>query len=768
MGTEMMSDSEHRSGNTNSVAATLPSLVKQVKENSFAILSNNFSHFFTSCDDLFFDLASKAGSNKEQNLYFDSMREVRMKKPQVWSLFKEGFEENFRNLTKSRISGASKKSQQENISLESIQLVDKDDMEQDVAIVGIVNKARIDNQELLYQLNCRFDYLLPDVKVNEGNNPLDPAQICNAVARALRVLDLDIRCKVILLKHLDRTVIVELKNIYSLANELMVSAGVLPQIRFGVKKTPSAVAPGIAEAAAVAAAADPALAQGIAQAAAAAMGQVGAQAQSGMPAAGYSGTVSLGQVLSMFQQLRQTGIHIPNAVSRPVTATSAPIAPEQLIDSLTTLQLSADYLEQPHLYNIRTVVEKVLEENKAKGKPDALNQSDEDIINLVAMFFDFVLDDRNLPVPFQALISRLQIPVLKVALKDREFFSHSDHPARKFINDIAASAVGWDQAEKEAQDLLYKEVNRVVHHVIEHFSGDIVVFEQALVQLQNALKSELNKATVLEKRTQEAAQGKAKAEHAREQANQALFKRLRDAHIPDNVMSFLVRDWQKVLMYVHLKHGAESTEWLDANQVIDDIAWALRPHQDERSLARVERLRDEVIHKVSHGLEGGSISRESVLNTLSVIEQTFELVLQQRLDESQLTGLLPEHLAALGQAPTVPGKTWEDMTALERQQLKMQAAAQEYVAKANSMRPGTWVIYSPPNSPRTFRCKLAMITDPGESLVFVNRFGLRVFEKRVNEVAHDLQKGYVKLLDSGMLFDRAMGNISNRLKKLAS
>lgn len=762
MGSEMMSDIEHRSGSTNSVAATLPSLVKQVKENSFAILSNNFSHFFTSCDDLFFDLASKAGSNKEQNLYFDSMREVRIKKPQVWSLFKEGFDENFRNLTKGRFASAAKKSQLENISLESIQLVEKDDMEQDVAIVGIVNKARIDNQELLYQLNCRFDYLMPDVKVNEANNPLDPAQICNAVSKALRVLDLDIRCKVILLKHLDRTVIVELKNIYSLANELMISAGILPQIRFGVKKHASAMQPAGTNTGAV----DPAAVQGAAPLQGI-PGQMAGQSQASAPGT-FTSTVSLGQVLGMFQQLRQSGVHIPNAVSRPVTNTSSPIAPDQLVDALTTLQLSADYLEQPHLYNIRTVVEKVLEENKARGKPDALNQSDEDIINLVAMFFDFVLDDRNLPVPFQALISRLQIPVLKVALKDREFFSHSDHPARRFINDIAASAVGWDQVEKEAQDQLYKEVNRVVHHVIEHFTGDISVFEQALVQLKNALKGETNKASVLEKRTQEAAQGKAKAEHSREQASQALLKRLRDAHIPDNVMSFLVRDWQKVLMYVHLKHGSESTEWLEANQVIDDIAWALRPHQDERSLNRVERLRDEVVRRVSHGLEGSSISRESVLNTLSVIEQTFELVIQQRLDESQLTGLLPEHLAALGQAPTAPGKSWEEMTAVERQQLKMQAAAQEYVAKANSLTPGVWVVYSPPNSPRSFRCKLAMITDPGESFVFVNRFGLRVFEKKLNEVAHDMQKGYVKLLESGMLFDRAMGNISGRLKKLAS
>ena len=77
---------------------------------------------------------------------------------------------------------------------------------------------------------------MPDVRVSETNNPLDPAQICASVTEALTALDLDIKCKVILLKHLDRTVIVELRNIYSLVNDLLVSAGVLPQIHFDVRK----------------------------------------------------------------------------------------------------------------------------------------------------------------------------------------------------------------------------------------------------------------------------------------------------------------------------------------------------------------------------------------------------------------------------------------------------------------------------------------------------------------------------------------------------
>jgi len=742
----------------------MPTLIKQVKENAFSILSNNFSQFFSSCDDLFFDLASKAGTNNEQNLYFDSMREVRIKKPEVWSIFKARYEENFRGLTKGRITGRNDSAQpntDDSFSLESIQLVGKDDMEQDVAVTGIVNRARIENQELLYQLNCRFDYLMPDVRVNEANNPLDPAQICSAVTESLKALDLDIKCKVILLKHLDRTVIVELRNIYALVNDLMVSAGVLPQIRFDVRKNKSSTGP-------VAAAYEQPKQEGAYEAGAnqPQPGAVpGAGTGAGIPM-GNSG-VTLGQVLGIFNQLRTSGVSVPGAISRPATAGSNPIPQQNLLESLTAMQLSSDYLQSPQNFDVRNVVAQILDENKKSGKEDALDESDEDIINLVAMFFDFVLDDRNLPVPFQALISRLQIPILKVALKDKHFFTHSDHPARRFINEIATSAVGWDESSESQQDKLYKEVNRLVHDIIENFTGDVSIFEKALASFESATKLDQTKANVLEKRTQEAAQGKAKAEHAREQANETIYSRLKDCQLPEYIIEFIVKDWQKVLLYVHLKNGIESTEWLESKQVVEQLVWAFRPHSDERSLRRLAKIKDEILRKVSHGLEAINVSRESILNTLSIMQQTFDQVMNQKLDERDLTSLQPAHLAALGQAGDMQSEDWENMTAVQRQQLKIQAAAKEHITKASKLRPGTWVDYSPPNSAKTFRCKLAMVTDPGETYVFVNRFGLRVFDKKLNEFAADMQRGYVKLLENGVLFERAMGNISDKLKKLA-
>ena len=49
--------------------------------------------------------------------------------------------------------------------------------------------------------------------------------------------------------------------------------------------------------------------------------------------------------------------------------------------------------------------------------PEKVTDTDADVINLVAMLFDFILDDDNLPIPVKALVGRLQIPLLKVAIE---------------------------------------------------------------------------------------------------------------------------------------------------------------------------------------------------------------------------------------------------------------------------------------------------------------------------------------------------------------
>ena len=91
---------------------------------------------------------------------------------------------------------------------------------------------------------------------------------------------------------------------------------------------------------------------------------------------------------------------------------------------------------------------------QADDKKLGIAKIDEDIINLVAMFFDFVLDDHNIPDNVKALIGRLQMPILKVALKDKSFFTNTEHPCRHFINELSRISIGLGQNDANAHELL--------------------------------------------------------------------------------------------------------------------------------------------------------------------------------------------------------------------------------------------------------------------------------------------------------------------------
>jgi|GEM_PF-1349418 len=61
----------------------------------------------------------------------------------------------------------------------------------------------------------------------------------------------------------------------------------------------------------------------------------------------------------------------------------------------------------------------------------------EDTIDMVAMMFGFIQQDKALPPAVQALLSRLQLPYLRLALTDQGVFSDPDHPARALMDRLA-------------------------------------------------------------------------------------------------------------------------------------------------------------------------------------------------------------------------------------------------------------------------------------------------------------------------------------------
>ena len=110
--------------------------------------------------------------------------------------------------------------------------------------------------------------------------------------------------------------------------------------------------------------------------------------------------------------------------------------------------------------------------------------------DVLASIFDRIFDDTALPVSVKALLGRLQIPALKVAVRDPELFKSESHPLRMLIDRIAA--LGKEQGTTLTEnDAFYKLLAQTVKTVQAENATEAGVLEGALIRLNTSVILEL-------------------------------------------------------------------------------------------------------------------------------------------------------------------------------------------------------------------------------------------------------------------------------------
>ncbi|HEY7883995.1 MAG TPA: DUF1631 family protein, partial [Cellvibrionaceae bacterium] len=469
--------------------ARLPAEMHQVREKARQKLQGMLRALFDKADDALFELADQATNNHDQNLYFDSMRQVRLRRRET----EEGF---FRQLDVSfaRLLDTSAPAQEiVEPELDSLSLVGNDELEELVASETMINRANEQFAERVQHLTLRMDQLVP-VKIYQQNNPVGCDTICKAFVEVASSIDIDVKARLVLFKLFDKFVMTQLGSLYDLLNQQLIEANILPSLqRAQVKKQRSAPSGPRTEAEA---SDDNGSADQLLGTLRELLGRPGVAGQGGnatpgQQAAGGSGgdSISSGDLLSLLTQAQQH--------SQPRASAAA----------------SAE--------DVKVLVTQLLAQ-AGSGKQN-INQVDEDVINLVSMMFEFILEDRSLASPMKAQLARLQIPMIKVAIADKSFFGKGGHPARRLLNEMATAALGWQDTgdEARAKDTLYQKIDHTIERILNEFTKDIGIFETLLLEFRAYQEKEKRRAKILEQRTLDAEDGKAKSENARAEVKAA-------------------------------------------------------------------------------------------------------------------------------------------------------------------------------------------------------------------------------------------------------
>lgn len=731
---------EHReAGSSNPV----PTQVVRIRDTVVAGLGDLLQGAFDAVDDSLFELANNARSNNEQNRYFEAMREIRIKRKGVERHFQNAVAQLFADPPQSG-GVAADESLASQTNPDSLSLVGDDDLEEQVALNAMISKSKVHFQGPLLQLQTRFSEVYPGASDDAPMNPMAPEHLCSAFVEAIQALEIQIRERLILLKQFDRYVVSNLGMLLDEANRILIQAGVIPNFRYHGKagKQHSKTA---------------------SDAPAGAAGEEGGANTE--PAAtedqqGHHEGAMFDQIQQMLALQRANAgmpprasdpnIHVVGGAELATLLSSLPQHPpgEQISGNLSA--------GEPVMVDLHQVVQQLLAqaETTSDGKKPALAEMDEDLINLVSMLFEFILDDYNLSAPVQVLISRLQIPILKVVIKDKSFFSKATHPARRLLNSLARAGIGWSESDEKTRDKLYEQIHAIVVRILNEFDGDVTLFETLGEEFEQFLARENRKSSLVEQRTRESERGRIKSQKAQETVDQLLQKKLARYKLQEPVRNILINGWSRVMFLAYLRDDVEH-RWLQTVRVVDDLIWCLHPHQEDEERDQWVRVVPGLLKSLRAGLE------EVSYNSSKLDEMMADL--KHELTEAFRANALAEAMEDSPEPEPEEDIPTAHQTAIERQQELEDAAIAEYVAQIDAIEIGNWVEFNLVNG-ASFRCKLSAIIEEADCFVFVNRMGLKVIEKTRTDLAHEMRRGRLTVLEQGALIDRALDAVVGSLR----
>ena len=201
--------------------ARLPVILLQVHDKAAQQLRNNLQVLFENADATLFKMADKAQNNTEQSLFFEAMRDVRLKRKNIERGFLERLFEAFMRLTQPNLQGIAPE--------QAVFSLMADDLERTQVTHAMVTRVLTRSQLALCQLSTRLN-TLSCVPLDEHNNPLGPAMLCEYFLQAKREQGMDIKVKLIMMRLFEKYLLDQTGHLYADANQLLIATGVLPEL----------------------------------------------------------------------------------------------------------------------------------------------------------------------------------------------------------------------------------------------------------------------------------------------------------------------------------------------------------------------------------------------------------------------------------------------------------------------------------------------------------------------------------------------------------
>jgi hypothetical protein len=226
-----------------------------------------------------------------------------------------------------------------------------------------------------------------------------------------------------------------------------------------------------------------------------------------------------------------------------------------------------------------------LREKTAELKQKAETKGEKATIEIVALMFQAILAEERIPPGIRVWFARLQMPVLRVALEDGDFFGSADHPARLLIDRMGSCVMGFDGMDVQSSTM-ETEVKRIVQVIEQYPETGKKVYQIVYDEFQKFLSKFLTEKGTTQKVVSVAQQVEQK-ETLAIQYTIEMRDMLKDMPVRDDIRDFLFKVWAEVLAVSALRKGARHADTQTLKKCATDLLWAASAKPSRADRARV-------------------------------------------------------------------------------------------------------------------------------------------------------------------------------------
>ena len=237
-----------------------------------------------------------------------------------------------------------------------------------------------------------------------------------------------------------------------------------------------------------------------------------------------------------------------------------------------------------------------LRQQSTELKKKAETKNEKATIEIVALMFQAILQEDRIPPGIRVWFSRLQMPVLRVALEEPDFFGTLDHPARQLIDRMGLCVMGFDASGVQGA-ALEAEVKRIVQVIEQYPETGRRVYQLVYQEFQTFLAKFLTNSPVTQK-VVNVAQLVEQKETLTIQYTIEMRNTFKDVPVRDEIRIFLFKVWAEVLAVAAVRHG----ETLELKKTATDLVWAASAKPNRADRARVIKELPHLLQRLRAGM----------------------------------------------------------------------------------------------------------------------------------------------------------------------